>query len=88
MPTVNIKFEKLLAVIFKSKMSPDDIRDQIVKYVQAIETNYMEAVSDLKECLFKEKIAAKKAVAEQHNFVADRTDLEMHFVQCIEEVRR
>jgi len=55
LPTVNIKFEKFLVVIFKSKMSPEDVRDQIVKYVQAIETNYMEAINDLKECLVREK---------------------------------
>ncbi len=33
LPTVNLKFEKFIAVIFKSKMSPEDVRDQIVKYV-------------------------------------------------------
>ena len=77
-----------MAVIFKSKMTMEDIKDQIIKYVQAIETNYMEAVKDLKECLSKQKQSAKKVAAEQHNFIADRTDLEAHFVQCIEEVRR
>jgi len=27
LPTVNIKFEKFLAVLFKSKMTLDDIKD-------------------------------------------------------------
>jgi len=41
---VNLKFEKFITVIFKSKMTPEDIKDQIIKYVQAIETNYMDAI--------------------------------------------
>ena len=64
LPTVNVKFEKFMAVIFKSKMTKEDIKDQIIKYVQAIETNYMEAVKDLKECLSKQKQSAKKVAAE------------------------
>lgn len=47
-PTENAKFSKFLELIFKSKMSKDDIREEISKYVQALETNYNEMIKDLR----------------------------------------
>ena len=29
-------------------MTQDNIKDEIIKYVQAVETNYMETIKDLK----------------------------------------
>ena len=47
-PTENLKFEKFLAIIFNSKMQKMEMRDEIGKYAQALETNYTEAISNLK----------------------------------------
>lgn len=43
-----MKFTKFLDLIFKSKMSKDDIKDEIAKYVKAIETNYNDTIRDLR----------------------------------------
>ena len=45
-------------------MSPEDVKDQIIKYVQAIETNYMDAIQDLKSNLSKEKYQTKRAASD------------------------
>ena len=45
-------------------MTQEDVKDQIVKYVQAIETNYMDAIQDLKICVAKEKQQAKRAASD------------------------
>lgn len=37
-------------------MKPEDIKDQVVKYVQVLETNYMECIRDLKEIAAKHKL--------------------------------
>ena len=55
MVTQNKKFEIFLDAIFKSKMPAVEIKDHIVKYVQALETSYSEAVRDLKDAIEKEK---------------------------------
>jgi hypothetical protein len=47
-PTENIKFSKFLELIFKSKMGVDDIKEEIGKYVQALETNYNDSIKELK----------------------------------------
>lgn len=43
-----MKFSKFLELLFKSKMTKDDIKDEIAKYVQALETNYNDTIKELK----------------------------------------
>ena len=50
-----MKFERFIDVLFKSRMQTEDVKDQIVKYVQALETSYTDAVRDIKTLLEKEK---------------------------------
>jgi hypothetical protein len=87
-PTENIKFTKFLELIFKSKMTKDDISEEINKYVQALETNYNEAIKELKITLEREKNRAKKTVSDKVNSNSDKNELESLFVDCIEEVRK
>ena len=87
-PTENVKFEKFIELLFKSRIQSEDIKLQIVKYVQALETNYMEIVQELKNTLNKERNQQRKTNGEQANAVADRSELEAVFVSCIEEVRK
>jgi hypothetical protein len=41
-------------------MGTDDVKDEIVKYVQALETSYTEAIKDLKVIVEKEKDNKRK----------------------------
>jgi len=41
-------------------MDTDDVKDEIVKYVQALETSYTEAIKDLKVIVEKEKDNKRK----------------------------
>ncbi len=86
--TRNLKFEKFIEAIFRSRMATEDVKDEIVKYVQALETSYTEAVRDLKAVVEKEKAATRKVFAERTNAIAQRTESETLFVECIEEVRK
>lgn len=45
--TENVKFEKFMELISKSKMKPGDIKEEIVKYVQSLETNYTNTIKEL-----------------------------------------
>lgn len=54
-PTRNLKFERFIEAAFKSKMPGVDIRDEIVKYVQALETSYTDAIKELKIAIDREK---------------------------------
>mmetsp|Transcript_13797 Transcript_13797/g.17460 ORF Transcript_13797/g.17460 Transcript_13797/m.17460 type:complete len:248 (+) Transcript_13797:863-1606(+) len=87
-PTQNVKFMKFIELIFKSRMPQEDIKDEIVKYVQALETSYTDAIRDLKTIIDREKRAAKKVVAERINMSTERNELESLFIECIEEVRK
>lgn len=60
MPTENAKFGKFLELIMKSKMTKDDVQTEIVKYVQALETNYMDTIKELRGGLERERLRAKK----------------------------
>lgn len=79
---------KFIELIFKSRMPIDDIKDEIIKYVQALETSYTDAIRDLKSIIDKEKKTAKKVVAERINMSTERNELESLFIECIEEVRK
>ena len=41
-------------------MSADEQKDEIVKYVQHLETNYNQTIRDLKTVVEKERVKAKK----------------------------
>ena len=69
-------------------MTKDDVRDEISKYVQALETNYMETIKELKGSVEKEKNKTRKATADRVNDNTDKNELEALFVDCIEEVRK
>jgi hypothetical protein len=74
--------------MMKSKMTKEDIRDEITKYVQALETNYMETIKDLKLTVEKERMRSRKVTAERVNENTEKNELESLFVDCIEEVRK
>ena len=87
-PTKNVKFEKFIELIFKSRMQPVDIKDEIIKYVQALETSYTDAIRDLKTIIDREKRNQRKIVADKVNQSTERNELEALFIECIEEVRK
>jgi len=58
--TENIKFTKFLDLLFKSKMTKDDIKDEIAKYVQALETNYNDTIKELRMQIEREKNKLRK----------------------------
>ena len=87
-PTENFKFNKFLDLILKSKMSKDDIKDEITKYVQALETNYMDTIKELRNAAEKERNKARRVTADRVNENTERNELEGLFVDCIEEVRK
>ena len=69
-------------------MSKEDIKDEIMKYVQALETNYMDTISDLKDQLSKERLKLKRLNFEKIAEITGKNELESLFVECIEEVRK
>ena len=87
-PTENFKFERFIELLFKSRIASEEIKLQIIKYVQALETNYMEVVQDLKDDLAKERQLQRKQNGEQAIVTSERNELESIFVSCIEEVRK
>ena len=42
-------------LIFASKMEKDDIKEEIIKYVQLLETNYNATIRDMKTTMDKER---------------------------------
>lgn len=53
--TKNTKFEKFVDLIFKSQMQPVEVKQEIIKYVQALETSYTDAIRDLKTLIDRER---------------------------------
>jgi len=69
-------------------MEKDEIRDEIQKYVQAVESNYNDIIRDLKDSIDKERVKNKKLNFEKVAEVGEKNQLEGLFVECIEEVRK
>jgi len=63
LPTKNVKFEKFVELMFASGMVPEKINDEVVKYVQALETNYCETIKDLKSLVERERMRKRASVA-------------------------
>ena len=87
-PTKNVKFEKFIELIFKSRMQTQEVKDEIIKYVQALETSYTDTIRDLKVVIDREKTKQKKQIADKVNMSTERNELESLFIECIEEVRK
>ena len=47
-PSENIKFQQFIDALFDSKMSKDDIKDEIIKYVSVLETNYNSKIIEMR----------------------------------------
>ncbi len=62
--------------------------EEIKKYVQALETNYTEAIKELRSQIDREKLKNKKVQADKVNETTEKNELEGLFVDCIEEVRK
>ena len=69
-------------------MQPQEVKDEIIKYVQALETSYTDAIRDLKSIIDRERDKQKKVNAEKINTATEKNELENLFVDCIEEVRK
>ena len=69
-------------------MTSADVQDEIIKYVQQLETSYTDAIRDLRDVLDREKGKAKKVVANNINASTELGELESLFIECIEEVRK
>jgi len=46
-PTENLKFSQFLDIIFNSKLSADEVKNETREYVQILETNYTNKISEL-----------------------------------------
>lgn len=69
-------------------MQPQEVKDEIIKYVQALETSYTDAIRDLKSIIDRERDKQKKVNSEKINTATEKNELENLFVDCIEEVRK
>lgn len=69
-------------------MEKEDIKEEIVKYVQLLETNYNATIRDLKTTMEKERQKHRKSTFDKVTEVSQKADMENLFVECIEETRK
>lgn len=69
-------------------MSKEDVKYEILSYIQTLETNYTETIKDVKMRNERLKGHIKKEKSKNVNQTVERGDLESLFVDCVEEVRR
>lgn len=84
----NIKFNQFIDALFGSKMTNDDIKQEIKAFVEVLETNYNETISDLKLQIERLQKKLRKAKGDKANTQIEKTEFEALFVECIEDVRK
>ena len=52
-PTDNLKFNQFMDILFSSRMTRDDIKDEACSYIQVLETNYTDKITQLRFALEK-----------------------------------
>ena len=87
-PSENLKFQQFIDLIFESKMPKDDVKFEILNYVQALETNLNEAIKEEKIRNDRIRKELRKEKSKHVNDVIEKGDLENLFVDCVEDVRR
>lgn len=88
MPTENVKFEEFITLLLDSKMSKEDIKDEVINYTQTLETTYTRNIAELKGRNDRLKMQLRKEKSKHVNEVIEKGDLETLFVDCVEDVRR
>ena len=54
-PTDNLKFNQFMDILFSSKMTRDEIKEEACGYIQVLETNYTDKITQLRVALEKQK---------------------------------
>ena len=83
-----MKFQQFIDLIFESRMGKEDVKYEIINYVQALETNYNDTIREQKQKAERLKNQLRKEKAKNVNEVIEKGDLENLFVDCVEDVRR
>ena len=52
-PTENLKFNQFMDILFSSRMTKDEIKEETCSYIQVLETNYTDKITALKVALEK-----------------------------------
>ena len=47
-PTENLKFDRFIEILFAARVDQEEMKSEIKSYVQALETNYNDAIKALK----------------------------------------
>ena len=53
-PTENLKFSQFLDIIFNSRLTSDEIKQETRDYVQVLETNYTDKIREMSISLEKQ----------------------------------
>lgn len=69
-------------------MEKEDVKFEILNYVQALETNYNDSIQEQKLRFERLKNQLRKEKSKNVNEVLEKGDLENLFVDCVEDVRR
>jgi len=86
-----VKFEQFLEVILLESgpsMKPETQKEEITKYIQALETSYNDMIRNLKEKAEKLQKQLIKVRSQGANEASERSEMEQLFIECIEEVRK
>lgn len=78
----------LLLIDAAGQLKKEQVKDEIAKYVQALETNYTNIIRTLKEKNERLQRQVKLVRSERMNEASDKSDIETLFIECIEEVRK
>ena len=69
-------------------MKPETQKEEITKYIQALETSYNDMIRNLKERAEKLQKQLIKVRSQGANEASERSEMEQLFIECIEEVRK
>ena len=75
-------------MIFESRMAKEEIKFEIMNYVQALETNYNDTIKTGQIKVERLRKELRKEKSKHVNEVIEKGDLENLFVDCVEDVRR
>ena len=70
------------------KLGRDGVKDEVKRFVQAIETNYTDTIRALKDKNDKLTRQLRSLTSAKAGEVSEKSEMEHLFIDCIEEVRK